>query len=157
MLRISEVFLVPSKSVVGVPSSCESVGPASAMHGTKYVTNSLLRVDRTLCLQRYEQIIGCRWGVGSCSQASVQLVLYARWRVQIWGKRGPGQGVNVIGGQECCGQSFCVGPSVFPAGLRPWGWPSGAGREVTQCLERTDQLSLGFELAPGSVVNAPKT
>jgi hypothetical protein len=76
MLGINEIFSVPSKSVAGVPSSCCNSGPASAWHESNYVANSPLWNGRPLCLQRYEQLIGCCWGIGSCSQASLQLVPY---------------------------------------------------------------------------------
>lgn len=102
-LGISDVSKVPSKSVAGVPSSSCNSGSASAWHGSNYVANSLLWNGRPLCLQRYEKLIGCCWGIGSCSQASVQLIPYVLNWVQIWGKRGPGQGVDVVGGQKGCG------------------------------------------------------
>jgi hypothetical protein len=90
MLEISVVPKVLSKSVAGVPSSCCNGGPASARHGSNYVANSPLWNGRPLCQQRYEQLIGFCWGIGSCSRASVQLVPNVLNSVQIWGKRGPG-------------------------------------------------------------------
>jgi hypothetical protein len=146
MLWVSEVFRVPLKSVAGVLSSCCNCDLASALHGSNYMANSWLWNGRSLWLQRYEQLIGCCWGIGSCSQVPVQLVSYVLNWVQIWGKKGPGQGVDVVGGQEGSGSSCCMGGSVVLQECSP-GWPLGTWSAAVQCPERTAELSYCLALA----------
>ena len=74
---------------------------------------------------------------------SVQLVPYDLNRVQIWGKRGPGQGVNVVGSQEGCGQACCVEPGVVLLEHAP-----GSGHERQDVwLDNVLDVPLGCHVA----------
>lgn len=149
---------VPSKSVRGVPSPCCNGGLASARHGSDEVSDCLLRDGLPLFLQGPEQLVRSRWGVGSCSQASVQFVPYVLNGVQIWRQRWPGQGVDVVGGEDSCGEACCVGPGVVLLEHDP-----GSGHErqdvwlhnVLHVLLSRQAALHTYQLTPASVVDGP--
>ncbi|XP_070206485.1 uncharacterized protein [Littorina saxatilis] len=97
-------------------------------------------------------------GVNSRIEPSSQFIPCVFNWVQIWGERGPGQSVHVVGGQEVCGVSGGVGSGVSMLELSPWRGQEGQGVWLQNVLHVVlgVQAAWNFhKLAPASVGDGP--